>query len=82
MGIDDIYGFPVPLLKVDIPQAVLVIAGDDQLAVVADDVGGKVQRPLFSGTFYHPLTAFSFGVILYFLDETVMIVHFEAYICI
>src|SRR5690606_32513742 len=78
MGIDNIKGFPIPFLHIDVSEAILMIASNNQFAIIPDDVGSQIQRPLLAGTFYHPFTSFPFGMLLYVLDDSVMVVHFYA----
>src|SRR5690554_1656922 len=59
-----------------------MISGNDQFPIVSDDFACDIQGPLLAGTFYYPFTALSSSFFLNGIDDSGMIFHLDAEVCI
>ncbi len=75
MRVDHVDTAPVPQPQVHLPRAVLVIAGDDQLAPLGGELAREVQRPLLADGLDHPLAEATFRQRLHLLDDGAVVVH-------
>src|SRR5438876_9785022 len=75
MSIDHVQSTPIPKLQIHLSGAVLMIAGDDQAAALAGELGGQVERPLLADGFDHSIAALAGSQLSDALHNLAMVLH-------
>src|SRR4051812_14733524 len=75
--VDDVDAAPIPELHVDVPEAVLVIAGDNQTAAHGGEFSGKLERPLVAGDLDDSIAPIISRESSHLTEDAAVIVHLD-----